>query len=239
MIKPSRGLAKLLVKKQLSSKVTKVTFKVIEPKDFAFYPGQFITILISDKLARVYSICSRVKDLPGFSMAVETGHDGIGANYIKEMKVEDEMKFIGPSGRVILPEKLPKQLYFFATGTGISPFIALFYELLERKYGGHIDLFYGVRREKEVLFESELEDFKKKLPKFNYKIYYSKPEISSNIPEKITSIIPNMRDTSALYFLCGHPDMAGEIFSRLVNNGINQKDIVKEEFKHPGQSTCA
>jgi ferredoxin-NADP reductase len=239
MIIPRKGLAKLISKRQLSDKVTKVTFEVIEPTDFIFDPGQFLTILISDKQARVYSICSRTKDLPIFSMAIETGHDGAGANYIKGLNPGDKVNFIGPSGRVTLPEVLPNHLYFFATGTGVSPFMALLYRLLELHYDGEIDLFYGVRKESEALFVEELESFRKSFSKFNYKISHSKPDSLVLASEKITSMLPNMDDRSALYFLCGHPLMAEDMYTGLLLNGINEKNIIREEFRHPGGAACS
>jgi len=239
LIKPTKGILKLVNKKQLSYKTTGVTFEVIEPKEFLFEPGQFITLMIDGKTARAYSICSNVKDLPNLSLAIETAHDGIGSNHIKNINIGHELTFIGPSGRLLLPESLseiPNNLYFFATGTGIAPFISLFYKLVDLKYQGQINLFFGVRKETDIIFKEELEQFKKDLPNFNYKIFFSKPEDKSNKAERITSILPQMTDKKALYYICGHPLMVDEVLKGLSNNGIEDKNIFKEEFIRPKQT---
>ncbi len=236
MLTPSRGLLKLLSKKELSVKVTGVTFEVVEPKGFLFRPGQFVTLMFGQSGARAYSICSDVNDLPNLSLAIETGHDGVGSNYFKNMKVGDELSFIGPSGRLLLPENLPKHLYFFATGTGIAPFISLFCRLTDLKYKGKVDLLFGVRKESQMLFLGELKDFKKKLPGLNYKIFYSRPEIATNVSERITSVLPGITDKEALYFLCGHPLMIEQVLKGLTDNGIDTKNIIKELFTHPKQT---
>jgi benzoate/toluate 1,2-dioxygenase reductase subunit len=243
MIKPVKGLLKLVTKKQLSVKVTGVTFEIIEPKDFQFYPGQFISLLVGTGVIRAYSVCSDVNDLPNISLAVETGHDGVGSNHIRNMKEGGELSFIGPSGKLLLPgtlsehpiSDLPDHLCFFATGTGIAPFISLFCKLIDLKYKGKIELFFGIRKESEELFIEEFEDYKNKL-QFNYKIFYSRPEDSSHISERITSVLPQMTDKDALYFICGHPLMTEQVLNGLKENGIEEKNIIKEEFTHPKQT---
>jgi len=239
LIKPIKGILKLVNKKTLSYKTTGVTFEVIEPKDFLFEPGQFITLMIEGKTARAYSICSNVKNLPNLSLAIETAHDGIGSNHIKNINIGHELTFIGPSGRLLLPESLseiPNYLYFFSTGTGIAPFISLFYKLVDLKYQGRINLFFGVRKETDTIFKEELEKFKKEIPNFSFKIFYSKPENPSNTAERITSVLPQMTDKKSLYYICGHPLMVDEVIKGLIGNGIEDKNILKEEFTRPKQT---
>lgn len=240
MIKPSKLTGKLLNKAALSTKTTLVTIEITEPKDFLFRPGQFVTIEVADKVLRPYSICSDANDLPIISLAIETGHEGAGSNYIKKLPIGNEMKLFGPSGRLLLPEKpfdgLPDKLYFLATGTGIASFISIFSQLVDLNYQGQITLLFGVRRETEMIFKNELEMFKAKLKNFRYKVSFSKPENPSTPAERITYALPTLTDKNTLYFLCGHPLMIEEVLKGLEANGIGPDRVVKEEFTHPKQT---
>jgi ferredoxin-NADP reductase len=236
MIKPTRGTLKLISKTKLSSKATGVTFEVIEPEGFLFTPGSFLTINLGGSTFRAYSISSDVKKLPCVSFAIETAHDGAGSNYVKNMEIGETCKFIGPSGKMHLPEKLPPKMYFFATGTGIAPFISIFYELERLKYAGQVNLLFGVRKEHEIFFTEELGKFLQNIKHFNYKVFISRPENTSNIAARITSILPKMKDRSALYFICGHPSMVDEVEKGLKENGISAENIIKELFSRPTQT---
>ena len=125
---PKKRLAFVENKIQLTDKVCELTLRHHEPMNFV--PGQFINLHPLPNVYRAYSIASIADDNRHIKLLIENGHEGIGSNYVKLLKIEDQVDFIGPSGRLKLKEPLNTKLYFFATGTGIAPFISMFHKLV-------------------------------------------------------------------------------------------------------------
>jgi len=234
VINPKQYTAKVLIKEAVSSKVTKLTLQYLVPDSMEFIPGQFVNIKCADTAFRAYSIASDYKDSKKLSLLIETGHDGLGSNYVKTLKTNDEVVFIGPSGKLSLCEPLPEKLYFYATGTGLAPFLAMFYRLIDLSYMGEVRVYVGFRREGEA-FETELlKHFSNSLKSFEVKIYYSQPE-NISVPNigYITQEIDNNMPTEARYYICGHPTMVKDVKEKLVLRGVPEGSIIIEGFtKH-------
>lgn len=229
LISPSIFSAEVISKTQENPKDVRLILN--DPtSSFHFTPGQYITLKVSEHIYRSYSICSNADDLPNFSLLIESAHKGVGADYINSLKVTDHVTFIGPSGKLVLPEKFPSDLYFFATGTGIAPFMSMFYQLQKLNFPGNVTLFLGIRKENEIVFEKELDSFSQNLKNFKHFLHVSRPDDTNITPSRVTSVVNNMIDTNALYFLCGHPLMIEEIETGLIRNGISTQNIFKEGF---------
>jgi ferredoxin-NADP reductase len=231
---PKRVTAKVTSIYILTRKVVQVDFEYIDPSEISFKPGQFFSLKVSDAKYRSYSIYSNYKNTKGFSIIAEIGHEGLGANYIKSLKIGDTVDLIGPAGRFGLKEPLTENLYFFATGTGVSPFISFFHKLQDDKYTGNIDLYFGVRHEQDLFFEDKLEEFAKSIKNFSYKIFISKPEdpdFTGNTG-RITQMTESVDTSNSQYYLCGNPDMITEVGDLLQKRGISKENIVYEAFTY-------
>ena len=121
LISPSIFSAEVISKTQENPKDVRLILN--DPtSSFHFTPGQYITLKVSEHIYRSYSICSNADDLPNFSLLIESAHKGVGADYINSLKVTDHVTFIGPSGKLVLPEKFPSDLYFFCYRNGYCSF---------------------------------------------------------------------------------------------------------------------
>jgi ferredoxin-NADP reductase len=238
MLRPTLHIATIKNTQQVTWKVTKLVLTLINPSDMEFTPGQFINLKCPNNHYRAYSISSDYKIKNEIYILVETGHKGIGSDYVKSLKVGDQVEFIGPSGRFSLLEPVPDDLRFYATGTGITPFIAMFHRLVDINYKGKVEVFFGIRHEKEILEETNLRMFVANLPDFSYHFYVSQPELNGKgqtvIKGHITDALNDFKNISktARYYVCGHPSMVDEVENTLVLNGVELDDIIVEEFTH-------
>ncbi len=221
-------MAKVTKNQQISTKVNLVTFSFVQPQSVQFIPGQFVSLEVGPNTYRSYSICSDYKDTQALSIIVAIAHDGVGANYIKNLRTGDLVNFIGPSGRYFLREPLPAHLYFFATGTGISPYITFLHYLEDIKYAGEISLYFGVRNEEELLLLQELEKFKNTL-NFNFEIFLSQEgrRVTMAATEACAS-----NAGSALYYLCGNPFMIVDVANLLISHKVPSAQIIIEKFTY-------
>jgi ferredoxin-NADP reductase len=227
--------AKVIAKTGLAWKTTQLDLESLD-KTFSFIPGQFVNIKINETAFRPYSISSNPKNLPQFSLVIETGHKGLGSTYIKSLNPNDEITLTGPSGKLALKNPQESNLHFFATGTGIAPFISISYILIDQNYSGTVNLYFGVRKEEELFYRDRLENLKKQLKLFNYTVFFSQPQNPKNKPQRITAVLPKINIASSQFYVCGHPGMVAEVFTILVNKGVPQKNIITEEFTRPKQT---
>lgn len=217
-----------------SSKALKISVEHIEPLHVEFTPGQFISLKVSKDLYRAYSICSSCEDTRRFSLIIDAKHMGIGASYVRSLKIGDVIEFVGPSGRLELKKPLPENLYFYATGTGIAPFISMLYKLEKEAYKGNIFLYHGVRQKDEMLFIDTLKKFSNSLENLTYEIYISQDFID---PPYKTGRITHTIDTrehkeNSNVYICGNPYMVTEVKNILLRKGFPEKNIFYEGFTY-------
>jgi ferredoxin-NADP reductase len=237
VIPPKRYLSEVLSTEKLNDRVWEFVFRHINPPLLSFEPGQFIALNVSESAYRTYSIASDYKNQEQLKIIVTAAHDGVGANYLRSLKIGDEVKFIGPSGMLRLKNTSIPQINFFATGTGLAPFIPMLHKLSDIKYGGSINLFFGVRNSGEMFYADNLKFFGSKLKNFICKIYFSQPRENESksfpfTPGRITQAIQDTADFDphAHYYLCGHPAMVDECEKTLWANKIPEQNIIFEKF---------
>ncbi len=145
---------------------------------------------------------------------------GICSNYLCDTKAGDEVRMIGPSGKVmLLPEKDPETDYIMvATGTGIAPYRGFIRRLFFEKtpaaeaYKGEAWLFLGVANSDALLYDDEFQEAKEKFPK-NFRLDYALSREQENkkggkmyIQDKVEEYsdeIFNKLDTGAHIYFCG------------------------------------
>ncbi len=128
-------------------------------EQFAYKPGQFLTLAIpSDQTgvaARCYSLSSSPVGGGPLTVTVKRTADGYASNWICDhIREGDTMRVLPPSG-IFTPASLAADLLLFAGGSGITPVISITRTALAQGTG-RIVLFYANRDEKSVIFAGEL-----------------------------------------------------------------------------------
>ena len=126
--------------------------------DFAYRPGQFLTVRVPDTgsgSGRCYSLSSSPHtDIPP-KFTVKRVEGGHGSNWLCDsVSVGDELEVLPPAG-TFTPGSLDDPVVLVAGGSGITPVIAIAKSIL---FGGSGDvvLIYANRDESAVIFAAEL-----------------------------------------------------------------------------------
>lgn len=162
--------------------VKRYFLKVKDTENFTFKAGQFITLdlPVSDKRInrwRSYSIANAPNDDNIVELCIVRKYDGIGSSYLfEDIVVGSEIKFKGPDGNFILPEKISNtNLVLICTGTGIAPFRSMIHEIKNKKLSyNSLHLIFGARMETDILYREELENLD--LPNFKFSVALSRDE---------------------------------------------------------------
>lgn len=111
--------AELLQRRWLSQNAFEI--ELTRPPSFEFKPGQTI-LFLHQSLRRYYSLISTPND-PIISLCVHFVRDGRFSPILANAKIGSRFKFTGPHGYFTFKpsNRIP---VFFATGTGIAPFVS-------------------------------------------------------------------------------------------------------------------
>ncbi|MEO1078631.1 MAG: ferredoxin--NADP reductase [Pseudomonadota bacterium] len=132
------------------------SFKTEREPGFRFENGHFtmVGLKVDGKPAlRAYSIASANYDceLEFFSIKVQ---DGLLTSRLQHIKVGDEV-LLGkkPVGSLVLTDLHPgRNLYLFATGTGLAPFLSIIRDPEAYERYEHVVLVHGVRRVSDLAY---------------------------------------------------------------------------------------
>ncbi|WP_367650388.1 2Fe-2S iron-sulfur cluster-binding protein [Nocardioides sp. zg-DK7169] len=128
-------------------------------EQFAYRPGQFLTVAVpSDRTgvaARCYSLSSSpVGDGP-LTITVKRTAEGYASNWLCDnVRVGDTLRVLAPSG-IFTPASLDADLLLFAAGSGITPVMSIIRAALAGGTG-RITVLYANRDERSVIFAAEL-----------------------------------------------------------------------------------
>lgn len=236
MAKRKRFTSKLIEAVKITETVKHFKFSI--PEDFEYTPGQFMSVIIPHEdqvLGRAYSISTlpSVKNAVEFTIKLVDG--GHGSNHLFNMKENDELKMIGPSGSFTMKdEHLNSDLVFIATGTGIAPFRSMIQHLLQNNFPNKIYLFAGVRYISEVLYPVEFTQLQQQHSNFNYFSIVSRPENDNytgpkgHVQQLIESHLPS--SFNGQVFICGLSPMINAVQNLLISKGIHANQIHFEKF---------
>src|ERR1700760_3365685 len=135
---------------------TLFSFRTTRDPGFRFESGHFVMIGLEvdgRPLMRAYSIASAhyEEHLEFFSIKVQ---DGPLTSRLQHLKVGDDV-LVGrkPTGTLVLTDLLPgRNLYLFATGTGLAPFMSIIRDPDTYERFAKVILVHGVRKVDELAY---------------------------------------------------------------------------------------
>ena len=212
----------------LNHRVLQVVFELLEPKEISFIPGQHISVIIGD-VTRPYCLSSDCRVGGEIAISVSAAHEGLGSNFLRSLKVGDEIEALGPLGRLKLAQVHKPNIVFIGTGTGVSPMVSMLTELNHQKVQSNITLFFGLRNKEDMFFEKELENLKTLLPNFDYKFVYSEPKEGwDGLRGYVTDVVDGVIDAqNTQYYVIGHKGMVFDVIHKLVTGGVAEENIIR------------
>lgn len=219
--------------------------QIPELQSFDFAPGQFVTLdlPIHEKPAkrlRSYSIASWPNGTNVFELLVVLLDGGAGTTYLfNQVNEGDELTVRGPQGVFTLHEPLEKDLYFICTGTGIAPFRSMVHHIyLHNIPHRSINLIFGTRKKKDLLYAGELKQLETALEGFHFLPTLSREQWDGccgyvhAVYENLVREKMNGDETPppAQFFLCGWKAMIDEAKQRIQGLGYDRKAIHQELY---------
>jgi len=213
--------------RDLTHDVRQIDCRLVEPKEIVFKAGQFISFEtmsagVARPVVRPYSIASSPHDTAMISIVLNRVPGGVGSGFLFSLSPGDRLTFKGPVGSFYVRDPA-RDLLFVATGTGIAPIRSMVLGLLEQGHNGSIQLYWGLRSQRDLYYQEELERLARRHPNFSSTVTLSRPEgawpgptgrVTTLVAERVQSV------KNLAVYLCGNNAMIRE-----VTGLINQKGL--------------
>jgi len=228
MIKPTFFNGTIEFNKIISNETHQIRIK--PNVDFNFEPGQFVTITVAPQIKRSYSVAS-IPGLGYFDLIGDTRAGGPGSHFFDTAKDNQEVEVLGPLGMFTLKET-ENPVIFWATGTGVVPFMSMIEAELLKNPDREMILNSGFRFEEDIFAKELFTDLSERYPNFKYNLYLSKPTDSwIGKGGRITEYL-NELDKPEKYdhYMCGVKAMVDELIVTLSDKKVPVDQVHYEKF---------
>lgn len=207
---------------RLSPDVLRVRLVLDGP--FSYEPGQFVTLLRSDGLARSYSIASQPAD-EHLEFHIRLVPGGLMSGWLAAPEaIGATLQVRGPSGSCFYVKGRPEQpLLLVGTGTGLAPLWAITRAAIAAGHTGPIRLFHGARSAAGLYLTDQLQELATRCEPFEYL-----PCVDGRVEATVTERLPSLKDHRV--FLCGNADVVGMMRKKAFLAGAALKDIYADAF---------
>jgi NAD(P)H-flavin reductase len=214
--------------RDLTHDVRELDLRLVEPARIAFKAGQFLSFEVGrnekgQSLIRPYSIASPPSRPDVLTLLFNLVPGGPGSTYLFSLKEGDDTQFKGPAGAFYLREDLARDHLFVATGTGIAPYMAMIPALFERNPSCAIAFYWGLRSQRDLYYQDELEAWARARPKFSFTTTLSRPKdgwmgergrVTRLVEERIASA------KNLAVYLCGNSGMLQDVTAIIQKKGL-------------------
>ncbi len=214
--------------RDLTHDVREIDLRLVEPPQISFKAGQFLSFEVGQDslkrtLIRPYSIASPPSMRDAVTLLLNLVPGGPGSTYLFGLRVADKTQFKGPTGAFYLRDDPARDLLFVATGTGIAPLRSMLYALSERGFPRPVTLYWGLRSQRDLYYQDELEALARAHPKFTFITTLSRPEdgwlgergrVTRLVEERIASV------KNLAVYLCGNSGMIKDVTQIIQKRGL-------------------
>ncbi len=209
-----------------------------------YRPGQFITLLRPDGLARAYSLAS-VPSIEGeLELLLHVRHypEGAMSGWLAEVEEGAEVSLRGPFGECFyVAGQEDGPLLLVGSGTGLAPLYGIVRDALRAGHRGPITLLHGARRAEDLYLREELAALAAEHA--NLEVVASALEIGGpGGPGGVDGVDGRALDVIALerasacvtkdlrVFLCGAPGLVQGLRRKLFIAGVSMRSIFADAF---------
>ena len=213
--------------------VIEVDLRMVEPPDFVFEAGQWISVPFGPKVVRAWTILSSPTRRRTITLSVDVVPAGLGSQWLRALKVGDPVEFKGPTGGFVFNRADPRRAVFVAEEIGIVPVRAILADLYETGYGRPTILIYWARDPSWLLYDGEFRSLARRYPGFTYvpAVREAPGAWRGETGEAAGAVDRLVHSVDKLVvYVCGGGDTIDAVRNALVKKGMDRKSVKWEKF---------
>ena len=207
-----------------------------------FQAGQYIALFLeigSIRTSRPYSISSQPNQRGYYDITIKRVEKGLVSNFlIDNIQRGDELTSSGPEGHFFFNPLIHRNtMVCIAGGSGITPFVSMIREIVERGLERTVYLFYGNKSMDDVIFHGELENLSARHSNISYIPVIEEPAegyagaCGFMTRKLIGDVLADIEDKS--FFICGPQGLYDFCLPELEGLGIPRRKIRQEMYGSP------
>jgi propane monooxygenase reductase subunit len=228
---------------ELSTDITRLVLRLLEPGTLRFYPGQYVDIHIPGHDAhRSFSMAAPQTADGRLEFIIKRYPGGHFSGLLEEsIATGDKLDVTGPYGTFTLKASSDRPLVFAAGGAGMAPILALLQQLAESGSERDVTFYYGARTEPDLICGEDLEQVRAKLPQLEFVACLSDSWPQDWDPARtgfVHDVVGGHEDALAEcdVYLCGPPPMIDAALELLESRGVPQEQIHFDKFTVTAES---
>ena len=226
----------------LNKRVMRLVLDVIDRDTmFHYYPGQYVTLINPDGIARSYSVANDYEEDQFLVFHISETRHGLFSGWLfDKAKTGDILHMRGPAGDCYYSNKSAGDfpIILAGTGTGLAPLYAIANDALKEGHQGEITLYHGGRTSDHLYYVSELESLQEQYPQFHYvpcaREKGGKTKACGLQGGSVEDVVNKTMDTGSLsrtrVFLCGAPDFVHGLRKQIFLKGASSGNINCDPF---------
>lgn len=203
---------------------------------FECEPGQYLTMINPDGIARSYSIANNPEKDKFIELHIRLIENGLMSQWLKNADIGCEVVLRGPAGNCFYSsdEGNDYPIVMAGTGTGLAPLYGIVFDALAKGHKGQIKLFHGALNEADLYLIDALQELDKNNENFTYVPcvlngedgkFYQTGDI-----QQITMVAVPDDKANVRLFLCGAPEMVNSLKTKAFLGGLSSKNIYADAF---------
>jgi ferredoxin-NAD(P)+ reductase (naphthalene dioxygenase ferredoxin-specific) len=225
----------------LTHDILRLTLEIVAGGPFTFSAGQYaqLELPVAPGISRDYSMANR-PDQPLLEFHVRVMPGGsVSQRIATALKVGDMVKVSGPMGTSYLRVQHSGPMLCIAGGSGLAPVKSIAETALASGFAEPVHLYFGVRAERDVYFETELARLQKRHDNFKPHIVLSEPAApfswNTLLPRRygfVTDAVAADFEsfTGCKAYFAGPPPMVDAATELVKARGVGLRDIHADAF---------
>lgn len=206
-------------------------FRLVGDEPFEFEPGQHTTVRFEDdgeQVVRPYTPTNR----PGtdeLTLAIKRYEGGTASVYMHERDRGDEVELGSFEGNLHLRDP-DADVAFVATGTGITPMVAMLKRYV-RVGSGDAHFFFGEKSRDHLIYRETLEQIAAEQANVELTFVLSEEDWNGPTGHVQDHLLDRLDPEGRQFYVCGVPEMVVDTTDRLDDAGVPDDRIVTEGWE--------
>lgn len=225
--------AKVEAVRRLTPEIVEVDLSLLEPPEFSFEAGQWVSVPFGPKSVRPYSIASTPINRRQITLCADVAPGGIGSQWFRALKPGQVVEFKGPTGGFVFSRTDSRRPLFVAEEIGIVPIRSILWDLYQTGFGRPATLVYWGRNPSWMAYDAEFRLMSRRFPSFGYLPVAREPAggwhgEKGEAPDVVERIAPSVEGLIA--YVSGGGEMINKVRAVLMAKGMERKAVKWEKF---------
>ncbi|MBI4590646.1 MAG: hypothetical protein HY725_17595 [Candidatus Rokubacteria bacterium] len=219
--------------RRLAPEILEVDLRLLEPAEFPFEAGQWVSVPFGPKRVRAYSIASTPVSRRQITLCADVAPGGIGSKWFRALTPGQVVEFKGPTGGFVFNRADPRRPLFVAEEIGIVPIRSILWDLCQTGLGRPATLIYWGRDPSWMAYHAEFGVMARRYPPFEYLPVVRDSGAGwqgekGEAADVVDRAVPSVKGLIA--YVSGGGEMINKVRAVLMAKGMERKAVRWEKF---------